>query len=152
MDFLRVLFKQNDNKKVDKLSKTFQTPIKMIEEQLKILETINLSPIPQTIEDEGIYYMDIKKALMKIIVFIDIILFDKLKQNVSDSKNVAKTEYYWNIISKHFFNLDSVKFINNIKTEVINPNEKSLIFLTLIIIEKFLNKFLKQFYHENFDK
>ena len=162
MDYLKFLFKQTESVKQAKpvkeekfqLSPNFQSPMKVIEEQLNILESINLSPIPQTSQDKDIYYRDIKKSLMKLIFFIDIVLMEKLKLSKADisPKNNTQSEHYWKIITKHYSNLDTVKFINNIKTEINDTSEKSLTFLTLVIIEKLFGRFLKQFYNENFDK
>jgi len=153
MDYLKILFQHKETIKQDKFSPNFQTPMIVIEEQLKILEYINLSPIPQTLQEEDIYYKDIKQSIMKIIFFINIVLTEKLKQNeIKQSNNNSKSEHYWKIITKHFSNLDTVKFINNNLTDINDSHEKALIFLTLIIIDKLIYRFLKQFYSENFEK
>jgi hypothetical protein len=134
-------------------------PVKSIEEQIKFLENINLSPLPNSKEAVRIQKSDVSTSLKKIIFNFDVILMDKLRRNSSE-KNLLKQAssgtpelevHYWNYLSK-FFQIPSVKFINNYCNKLQTNAEKGLAWLCISITEKSLTESIKEIYNQSFDK
>lgn len=171
MDIIRNIFKspltlpRTDSIKID------NTPLNMIEEQIKLLENINLSPLPSTKEDLMLHKNEIAASLKKIISNFDTILLDKLRKNKSlsnmnstgsgngnkdialgrSSSNQLEEQHYWIYLSR-YFQIPSVKFINNIYDKLQTIPEKGLAWLYISISEKSFHESLREIYNQNFDR
>ena len=158
MEYLKQLFRFTDKITIqENYSSNFQAPIKVIEEQLKLFEGINLSPLPQTKDDQDLLLKQISESMIKIIYFLDIIVLERMKEtnivDVKTSKREKYSDHYWKFITKYFSNTDSVKYITNIKEDSLSSlKEKGLCYLTILIMEKTFNVFVKQFYNQEFEK
>ncbi len=80
MEFIKSLF-NNSNVNLNKTEKEFSsdhfnrgTPIKIIEEQINVLMSISLSPLPGTKDDIVRQQSSIASCLKKIIFFFHLIL------------------------------------------------------------------------------
>jgi hypothetical protein len=177
MDLVRNIFKSPSNQHLKDKENSFksESPLGALEEQIKLLENINLSPLPSTKEAVMIHKNDVSAILKKIIYNFDIILCDKLRRNrssditpkqaqVSQNGNFQNYSqnfqnfsqnfeeiHYWTYISK-FFQIPSVKFINNIYEKLQTNNEKGLAWIYISISEKSFFDTVKEIYNQTFDK
>lgn len=157
MDMVRNIFKTPGNSR----EATFKSdsPLGAVEEQIKQLENIILSPLPSTKEAVMIHKNEVSAILKKIIYNFDIILMDKLKKksdtllkvNTNNSNTQQEDSHYWSYLSK-FFQIPSVKFINNIYDKLQTNSEKGLAWIYISISEKSFFESLKEIYKQGFEK
>jgi hypothetical protein len=151
MDLVRNIFKSSSEKEQKEFSYKPDSPLGVLQEQIKHLENRNLSPLPSTKEAVQIHKNDISGILKKIIYHFDIVLMDKLRRNRSDSAFKVDDYHYWNFISK-YFQIPSVKFINNNCGNLQTNSEKGLTWLYISISEKSLAESIREIYIQGFDK
>lgn len=181
MDFLnKTLFNNINYNLTSKFKGTSKSiinqddPIKIIEEQVKILEDVNLSPMPETALDLQIQKNEVMISLKKIVFAYHTILNDGIKQinqrklsivvnnnsnngiNNTVSNNINNNskydeEGYWSYISK-YFRINSVKFINNVYEKLKNNTEKGIVWLTISILENSFYDSLNEIFSQEFDK
>ena len=156
MEFLRTLLNipESNNKTPEKFKNNEilinESPLDIINTQIKNLENINLSPLPTTALDKNMLHDNLTNYLRKIIFSLNTIFQNKLKED----KLADKSEiHFWNTIIKHFSNFNSVKFINLIfNKESYKIQEKALAWLCIILLEKRFYDFLESFYKSGIDK
>ena len=124
-----------------------ESHLSIIHTQIKNLENINLSPLPTTSMDKNMMHNNMTNYLRKIIYSLYIILQDKLKSSQDE------VPYFWKYVVKHFNNFNSVKYINiTFTNEKYKPQEKSLAWLTILVLEKKLYDFISSLYSSGLDK
>jgi hypothetical protein len=126
------------------------SPLQQIDEYIKQLENINLSPLPNTPSALKRQKSEVSTILKNLIYEYDAILSHKLKLSNSSGNLREDNQHYWNYISK-YFRITSVKFINNIYTRVETNKEKGLAWLCISIIEKSFYESLREIYNQAFD-
>jgi hypothetical protein len=126
-----------------------ETPLFHIEENLKLLEDRYLSPIPNTPKMKKQLMSDISQIIKKLIFYFDIILLNNLKVGSIGTKG-GEDMHYWIFISK-YFQIPSVKFINNIYNRAEMSADKGYAWLCISVIEKSLYETLKEIYNQQFD-
>lgn len=140
-----------------------ENPIHIIEGQINKLIKINFSPLPDSKEEIYLQQNEISVCLRKIIFFLDIVLDSGLNMKELKKSNlfICYTErsetgssQYWEIISKLFPELLSVKFLNtttyNIKLKTFG--EKALAWILISILENSFKDFWAEFYKRKIDK
>ena len=93
--------------------------------------------------DNKLLYNNISICLGKIIFYLYLIFQDKLRNDNEEGIS------FWNYIIKKFKNSNSVKF-TTIFFENNTKNEKSLVWLCLIVLEKKLYEYLIILYKSEF--
>jgi hypothetical protein len=141
MEFAKQLFELENGKNFSLTD--CQDPIKILYNQLNLLEDYQSSPLPNLVSDKIQLKYYISNCLIKIIISLDFILTDKLFYNTS-SRN--ESNHYWNLLLRHFGNKDSVKFIQYHMLENINLQQKGLAWLCIDILDKDLHSFFLDFY------
>jgi hypothetical protein len=126
------------------------SPLQQIDDYIKQLEDINLSPLPNTSSALKRQKAEVSAILKNIIYEYDGILSHKPKHSNSTGNLREDNQHYWNYISK-YFRITSVKFINNIYTRVETNKEKGLAWLCISIIEKSFYETLREIYNQAFD-
>jgi hypothetical protein len=149
MNMVMNIFKSNSTSTNNSFVKNENTitPITIIQDQLKSLENLQLSPLPS--DSSRKHDNEVSSILKKIICNYDRILMDKL-ENKSETL-YQKEPHYWNYISK-YFQIPSVKFIHNIYEKLQTPSEKGLAWIYISITEKSLHESLKEIYNQGFEK
>jgi hypothetical protein len=127
--------------------------LQQIDEYIKQLENINLSPLPNTNSALKRQKAEVSGILKNIIYEYDAILSHKLKVGNSSGnlRNIdTESMHYWEFMSK-YFRITSVKFINNIYNRVETNKEKGLAWLCISIIEKSFYETLREIYNQSFE-
>jgi len=119
-----------------------ESPLKIINTQLKYFENRHLSSTT-SYNDNKLLYNNISICLGKIIFYLYLIFQDKLRNDNEEGIS------FWNYIIKKFKNSNSVKF-TTIFFENNTKNEKSLVWLCLIVLEKKLYEYLIILYKSEF--
>jgi hypothetical protein len=130
-------------------NKEQKSPLHNIEEILKLLEDMYLSPLPNTKKLKNQQKTEIGQIIKKLIFFFDIILLNNLKIGSIGTKG-GEDMHYWTFISK-YFQIPSVKFINNIYYRADTNPDKGYTWLCISIIEKSIHETLKEIYNQQFD-
>lgn len=174
MEFIKTLFDNSNlrdktqEKGTSKEISQLDNKLKILEEQINTLINISLSALPNTSNDVIQQQSSIATCLKKIIFHFNLVLLDKLKVPKSpDNKNKLhglsasasspensdkkkETVHYWDFISK-FFQIPSVKFINNIYENLQNSEEKGLTWICISILENSFKDSMKDIYTQGFE-
>jgi hypothetical protein len=154
MDLVKNFFKGPRASQTKNISNESESSIYIIDEYIKQLENMNLS-LPSTKEDLLIQKSDSSTIIKKIIYHFDVILMDKLKV-ASDkfsrsSSNISDELHYWKYLSK-YFQISSVKFINNFYEKIQTIPEKGLAWIYISISEKSFYESIIEIYGQGFEK
>lgn len=134
---------------MEEIKLEIKSPLYSIEEILKTLEDLYLSPIPNTPQLKKQQMSEIGLIIKKLIFYFDIILLNNLKIGSIGTKD-GEDMHYWTYISK-YFQIPSVKFINNIYNRADTNSDKGYAWLCISIIEKSIHETINEIYNQAFD-